>query len=69
MWAWGCGKGRPRAARARSGPGKACCGRFGHGRRPPRSRGTTEATSSAVLEPAYDIGGDTFDHSLDGNGL
>lgn len=36
---------------------------------PPRTIGTTEATSSAVLEPAYDIGGDTFDHSLDGNGL
>ncbi|MET9537440.1 PP2C family protein-serine/threonine phosphatase [Streptomyces sp. NPDC006553] len=36
---------------------------------PPRTIGTAEATSSAVLEPAYDIGGDTFDHSLDDNGL
>ncbi|MEV7373973.1 PP2C family protein-serine/threonine phosphatase [Streptomyces sp. NPDC090301] len=36
---------------------------------PPRTIGTTEATSSAVLEPAYDIGGDTFDHSLDDDGL
>ncbi|MFC7923174.1 PP2C family protein-serine/threonine phosphatase [Streptomyces cinereoruber] len=36
---------------------------------PPRTIGTTEVTSSAVLEPAYDIGGDTFDHTLDDRGL
>ncbi|MFF9909144.1 PP2C family protein-serine/threonine phosphatase [Streptomyces sp. NPDC013457] len=36
---------------------------------PPRTIGTAEVTSSAVLEPAYDIGGDTFDHSLDDRGL
>ncbi|MFD0141619.1 MULTISPECIES: PP2C family protein-serine/threonine phosphatase [unclassified Streptomyces] len=36
---------------------------------PPRTIGTAEVTSSAVLEPAYDIGGDTFDHSLDERGL
>ncbi|CAM5265334.1 PP2C family protein-serine/threonine phosphatase [Streptomyces avidinii] len=29
---------------------------------PPRTIGTALATSSAVLEPAYDIGGDAFDH-------
>lgn len=31
---------------------------------PPRTIGTEEATSSAVLEPAYDIGGDAFDHTF-----
>ncbi|MEU1620283.1 PP2C family protein-serine/threonine phosphatase [Streptomyces sp. NPDC005722] len=31
---------------------------------PPRTLGTGEVTSSAVLEPAYEIGGDAFDHSL-----
>lgn len=31
---------------------------------PPRTVGTAEVTSSAVLEPAYEIGGDAFDHSL-----
>ncbi|MEU6880285.1 PP2C family protein-serine/threonine phosphatase [Streptomyces sp. NPDC046712] len=36
---------------------------------PPRTIGTAEVTSSAVLEPAYDIGGDTFDHTLDDSGL
>ncbi|MEU4272886.1 PP2C family protein-serine/threonine phosphatase [Streptomyces sp. NPDC026092] len=36
---------------------------------PPRTIGTAEVTSSAVLEPAYDIGGDTFDHTLDERGL
>ncbi|MFJ6940219.1 PP2C family protein-serine/threonine phosphatase [Streptomyces sp. NPDC101132] len=29
---------------------------------PPRTIGTRHATSAAVLEPAYDIGGDAFDH-------
>ncbi|WP_259470908.1 PP2C family protein-serine/threonine phosphatase [Streptomyces sp. 1114.5] len=33
---------------------------------PPRTIGTTAVTSSAVLEPAYEIGGDAFDHSLAG---
>lgn len=36
---------------------------------PPRTIGTADVTSSAVLEPAYDIGGDTFDHTLDDHGL
>ncbi|MER5307752.1 PP2C family protein-serine/threonine phosphatase [Streptomyces sp. NPDC002773] len=36
---------------------------------PPRTIGTADVTSSAVLEPAYDIGGDTFDHTLDDSGL
>ncbi|MFD0273434.1 PP2C family protein-serine/threonine phosphatase [Kitasatospora sp. NPDC127111] len=36
---------------------------------PPRTIGTHRVTSSAVLEPAYDIGGDAFDHNLAGNGL
>ncbi|MEV4194226.1 PP2C family protein-serine/threonine phosphatase [Streptomyces toxytricini] len=36
---------------------------------PPRTIGTAEATSSAVLEPAYDIGGDAFDHSFTEDGL
>ncbi|MFH7600502.1 PP2C family protein-serine/threonine phosphatase [Streptomyces racemochromogenes] len=31
---------------------------------PPRTIGTSQATSTAVLEPAYDIGGDAFDHSF-----
>lgn len=31
---------------------------------PPRTIGTPSVTSSAVLEPAYEIGGDAFDHSL-----
>ncbi|GGY50779.1 hypothetical protein GCM10010363_34640 [Streptomyces omiyaensis] len=31
---------------------------------PPRTIGSAHATSSAVLEPAYDIGGDAFDHSF-----
>ncbi|MFG3350227.1 PP2C family protein-serine/threonine phosphatase [Streptomyces sp. NPDC048018] len=31
---------------------------------PPRTIGTSRVTSSAVLEPAYDIGGDAFDHSF-----
>ncbi|WP_418960248.1 PP2C family protein-serine/threonine phosphatase [Streptomyces tritici] len=31
---------------------------------PPRAVGTTDVTSSAVLEPAYDVGGDAFDHSF-----
>lgn len=32
---------------------------------PPMTLGTRQVTSSAVLEPAYEIGGDAFDHSLD----
>ncbi|MFE6284984.1 PP2C family protein-serine/threonine phosphatase [Streptomyces sp. NPDC057877] len=31
---------------------------------PPRTIGTAHVVSTAVLEPAYDIGGDAFDHSL-----
>ncbi|MFE9629418.1 PP2C family protein-serine/threonine phosphatase [Streptomyces sp. NPDC006463] len=31
---------------------------------PPRTIGTDRATSAAVTEPAYDIGGDAFDHSF-----
>jgi hypothetical protein len=31
---------------------------------PPRTIGNTHAVSTAVLEPAYEIGGDAFDHSL-----
>ncbi|MFJ8164882.1 PP2C family protein-serine/threonine phosphatase [Streptomyces sp. NPDC096136] len=31
---------------------------------PPRTLGTAAVTSSAVLEPAYEIGGDAFDHAL-----
>ncbi|MFE2323829.1 PP2C family protein-serine/threonine phosphatase [Streptomyces sp. NPDC059385] len=31
---------------------------------PPRTIGTRNVTCSAVLEPAYEIGGDAFDHSL-----
>ncbi|MET8575604.1 PP2C family protein-serine/threonine phosphatase [Streptomyces sp. NPDC005012] len=36
---------------------------------PPRSIGTTSVTSTGVLEPAYDLGGDAFDHSLTRNVL
>ncbi|MFJ6793224.1 PP2C family protein-serine/threonine phosphatase [Streptomyces sp. NPDC091268] len=36
---------------------------------PPRTIGTSRATSTAVLEPAYDIGGDAFDHSFIGDVL
>lgn len=36
---------------------------------PPRTMGTEQVTSSAVLEPAYDLGGDAFDHSLIGGEL
>ena len=32
---------------------------------PPRTLGTDKVTSTAVLEPAYDVGGDAFDHGLD----
>ncbi|MFE2235307.1 PP2C family protein-serine/threonine phosphatase [Streptomyces sp. NPDC059442] len=31
---------------------------------PPRTVGTRAVTSSAVMEPAYEIGGDAFDHAL-----
>ena len=31
---------------------------------PPRSIGTGRVVSTAVLEPAYDVGGDAFDHSF-----
>ncbi|WP_432167663.1 PP2C family protein-serine/threonine phosphatase [Streptomyces sp. bgisy031] len=31
---------------------------------PPRTIGSTRAVSTAVLEPAYEIGGDAFDHAL-----
>lgn len=31
---------------------------------PPRTIGTAIATSSAVLEPAYNVGGDAFDHNF-----
>lgn len=31
---------------------------------PPRTIGTPDVTSSAVLEPAYEVGGDAFDHSM-----
>ncbi|MFC9926209.1 PP2C family protein-serine/threonine phosphatase [Streptomyces sp. NPDC127190] len=31
---------------------------------PPRTIGNLQVVSTAVLEPAYDIGGDAFDHSL-----
>ncbi len=33
---------------------------------PPLQLKTPEATSSGVLEPAYDVGGDSFDHSVNG---
>ncbi|MDF3289825.1 PP2C family protein-serine/threonine phosphatase [Streptomyces silvisoli] len=36
---------------------------------PPRTVGTRQVTSSAVMEPAYDIGGDAFDHSLSDKAL
>ncbi|MFD5421252.1 PP2C family protein-serine/threonine phosphatase [Streptomyces sp. NPDC127069] len=36
---------------------------------PPRTIGTSQATSTAVLEPAYDIGGDAFDHNFSDGGL
>ncbi|WP_031010250.1 PP2C family protein-serine/threonine phosphatase [Streptomyces sp. NRRL F-5727] len=32
---------------------------------PPRTLGTGKVTSTAALEPAYEIGGDAFDHGLD----
>ncbi|MFD5575109.1 PP2C family protein-serine/threonine phosphatase [Streptomyces cadmiisoli] len=32
---------------------------------PPRTLGTDKVTSSAALEPAYEAGGDAFDHGLD----
>jgi hypothetical protein len=31
---------------------------------PPRTIGSTRAVSTAVLEPAYEVGGDAFDHAL-----
>ncbi|OON71793.1 PP2C family protein-serine/threonine phosphatase [Streptomyces tsukubensis] len=31
---------------------------------PPRTIGNSEVVSTAVLEPAYELGGDAFDHSL-----
>ncbi|MGW6540258.1 PP2C family protein-serine/threonine phosphatase [Streptomyces sp. NPDC055051] len=34
---------------------------------PPRTIGTATVTSSAVLEPAYEVGGDAYDHSLAGD--
>ncbi|AEW92654.1 MULTISPECIES: PP2C family protein-serine/threonine phosphatase [Streptomycetaceae] len=34
---------------------------------PPRSVGRPGVTSTAVLEPAYDLGGDAFDHSVTRN--
>ncbi|WP_033821061.1 PP2C family protein-serine/threonine phosphatase [Kitasatospora sp. MBT63] len=36
---------------------------------PPRTIGTRAVTSTAVLEPAYEVGGDAFDHSLAGTRL
>lgn len=33
---------------------------------PPRTIGTPHVVSTAVLEPAYEIGGDAFDHALTG---
>lgn len=36
---------------------------------PPRTIGTDSVTSSAVLEPAYEAGGDAYDHSLTGTTL
>ncbi|MCF2534495.1 hypothetical protein K6168_02250 [Streptomyces sp. FB2] len=35
---------------------------------PPRTIGTDDVTSTALLEPAYDAGGDAIDHSL-GDGV
>lgn len=34
---------------------------------PPRTIGTAAVISSAVLEPAYDVGGDAYDHSPAGD--
>lgn len=31
---------------------------------PPRTIGSTRAVSTAVLEPAYEVGGDAYDHAL-----
>ncbi|MEU4081928.1 serine/threonine protein phosphatase [Streptomyces venezuelae] len=36
---------------------------------PPRTIGTAAVTSSAILEPAYEVGGDAYDHSLAGDDL
>ncbi|MFF3609331.1 PP2C family protein-serine/threonine phosphatase [Streptomyces sp. NPDC002463] len=36
---------------------------------PPRTIGTSAVTSSALLEPAYEVGGDAYDHSLAGEVL
>ncbi|AGS67576.1 PP2C family protein-serine/threonine phosphatase [Streptomyces collinus] len=36
---------------------------------PPRTIGNAQVVSTAVLEPAYDIGGDAFDHSLTATSL
>lgn len=36
---------------------------------PPRTIGTASVTSTAVLEPAYEVGGDAYDHSLAGTHL
>ncbi|WNI26346.1 PP2C family protein-serine/threonine phosphatase [Streptomyces sp. ITFR-16] len=36
---------------------------------PPRTVGTPHVVSTAVLEPAYEIGGDGFDHALTGTTL
>lgn len=36
---------------------------------PPRTIGNARALSTAVLEPAYEIGGDAFDHSLTSSAL
>ncbi|MER7668114.1 PP2C family protein-serine/threonine phosphatase [Kitasatospora sp. NPDC096128] len=36
---------------------------------PPRTIGTRDVTSSAVVEPAYEVGGDAFDHSVAGGRL
>ncbi|PYC70605.1 serine/threonine protein phosphatase [Streptomyces tateyamensis] len=36
---------------------------------PPPTIGTTSVTSTAVLEPAYEVAGDAFDHSLAGTRL
>ncbi|MCF3963333.1 PP2C family protein-serine/threonine phosphatase [Streptomyces fuscigenes] len=36
---------------------------------PPRTIANRHATSTAVLEPAYQLGGDAFDHSLTGSSL
>jgi hypothetical protein len=33
---------------------------------PPLRLSTPEATSNGVLEPAYDVGGDCFDHAVNG---